>query len=74
MQAVIDRVMMTYGLLTTLSPDEEQSARERVTAFLVSMKGENETRMAVEGLRFLRGDVSIRKGRKLTDVTDVQSV
>jgi hypothetical protein len=33
MEEVIDQVMRTYGLMVSLSAAEEQTARERLTAF-----------------------------------------
>jgi hypothetical protein len=52
--AAIDRVMQTYGMLVNLTPEQEKSAREKVSIFLAKAKTEDETRLAVEGLRFLR--------------------
>ena len=54
MQEAIDRVMRTFTLMTSLSPAEAQSARERLTAHLAGMDGDEKT-LAVEGLRYLRG-------------------
>ena len=54
MQAAIDRVMQTFTMMTSLSPAEEANARERVTAHLAGMCGDEKT-LAVEGLRYLRG-------------------
>ena len=55
MEKVIDRVMRTYGMMVNLTPEEEQSARERLTEFL---KGKNDSgrQLSVEGVKFLRGD------------------
>jgi hypothetical protein len=55
MQQAIDRVMQTYGLMVNLTRDEEQAAREQVSQFL-SQKDGDETQLAIEGLKFLRGD------------------
>jgi hypothetical protein len=54
MQAAIDRVMQTFTMMTSLSPAEEQAAREKLTAHLAGMGGDEKT-LAVEGLRYLRG-------------------
>jgi hypothetical protein len=35
MQAAIDRVMKTYGMIVNLTRDEESAARKRVTAILL---------------------------------------
>jgi hypothetical protein len=59
MQQAIDRVMQTYGLMVNLTRDEEQAAREQVSKFL-SQKDGDETQLAIEGLKFLRGDREIR--------------
>jgi hypothetical protein len=54
MQAAIDRVMHTYGMLVNLTLEEAQAAREKVTTFLASAKTDDENKLAVEGLRYLR--------------------
>ena len=53
MQEVVDRVMQTYGLMVTLSPEEQAEARERLREHLNGMQGD-ENALAVAGLRFLR--------------------
>jgi hypothetical protein len=62
MQAAIDRVMKTYGMMVNLTAEEEQSARKRVTEFL-SGRAEDESRLVVEGIKFLRGDKPVRARR-----------
>jgi|tagenome__1003787_1003787.scaffolds.fasta_scaffold20445799_1 hypothetical protein len=54
MQAAIDRVMHTYGMIVNLTPAEEQDARDKVSAFLAKTRITDETKLAVEGLRYLR--------------------
>jgi hypothetical protein len=54
MQAAIDRVMHTYGLLVNLTAEQEQVAREKVSHFLASAHTDDENKLAVEGLRYLR--------------------
>jgi hypothetical protein len=54
MQAAIDRVMQTYGMMINLTPEQERLAREKVSSFLASAKTDDETKLAVEGLRYLR--------------------
>ena len=56
MQAAIDRVMNTYGMLVNLTLEQERAARERVTAFLAQSMTQDESALAVEGIKFLRGD------------------
>jgi hypothetical protein len=41
-------------MMTSLTPEEMQVARERLTAHLEGMDADEET-LAVEGLRYLRG-------------------
>ena len=54
MQAAIDRVMQTYGMLKNLSVDETQAAREKVVSHLAERPNATEHQLAVEGLRYLR--------------------
>ena len=54
MQAAIDRVMQTYGMIVNLSLDEEQAAREKVSSHLAERPNASEQELAVEGLRYLR--------------------
>ena len=54
LQAAIDRVMQTYGMLKNLSVDETQAAREKVVSHLAERPNATEHQLAVEGLRYLR--------------------
>jgi hypothetical protein len=54
MQAAIDRVMQTYGMIVNLSLDEERAAREKVSSHLAERPNASEQQLAVEGLRYLR--------------------
>ena len=54
MQAAIERVMTTYGMIVQLTPEQEQAARERIGRFLQD-KGTDEQMLNVEGLKYLRG-------------------
>jgi len=54
MQAAIDRVMHTYGMIVNLTATEEQAVREKVTNFLATAKTADEHQLAIEGLRYLR--------------------
>jgi hypothetical protein len=56
MQSAIDRVMQTYGMMVNLTVEDEQNVRERVSAFLALSKIDDENKLAVEGLKFLRRD------------------
>ena len=50
----IDRVMHTYGMLVNLTSKQEQEAREKVSSFLAKAETDDENKLAVEGLRYLR--------------------
>ncbi len=54
MQAAIDRVMRTYGMLVNLTSNEEQAAREKVASYLAERPDATEQELAIEGLRYLR--------------------
>jgi uncharacterized protein YoaH (UPF0181 family) len=54
MQAAIDRVMHTYGMIVSLTSEQEQTAREKVSGFLAKAKSTDEHQLAIEGLRYLR--------------------
>jgi hypothetical protein len=54
MQAAIDRVMRSYGMMTNLSPEEQRLAREKVTSYLAEKPDASEQVLAIEGLRYLR--------------------
>ena len=60
MEAAIDRVMTTYGMLVHLTADQERETRERVARFLEG-KGSDEHILAIEGLKYLRGHRSNRR-------------
>jgi hypothetical protein len=62
MQAAIDRVMQTYGMMVNLTSVQEAEAREKVSNFLKD-KGGDEHDLAVEGLKYLLGHVTTRRGR-----------
>jgi hypothetical protein len=62
MQAAVDRVMKTYGMMVNLTMEDERSARDRVAEFLSGRIGD-ENKLAIEGLRFLRGDKLLRVRR-----------
>jgi hypothetical protein len=47
MQAAVDRVMKTYGMLVNLTAQQEQVAREKVSSFLASACTDDENKLAV---------------------------
>lgn len=55
MEAAIDRVMKTYGMMVNLSEVQEQKVRAKVAKFLKDTKESDEQKLTVEGLRFVRG-------------------
>ncbi|MCK1518082.1 hypothetical protein IVB22_37495 [Bradyrhizobium sp. 190] len=57
MQAAIDRVMQTYGMMVNLTPEQEAEARQKVSNFLEEKVGD-EHNLAVEGLKYLLGHVT----------------
>jgi hypothetical protein len=54
MQAAVDRVMKTYGMIVNLSAEEERSTREKVISYLAGKPPADEKALAIEGLRYLR--------------------
>ena len=54
MQAAIDRVMQTYAMMVSLTPEEEEVTRQKLERHLAGMDVD-EKALAVEGLRYLRG-------------------
>ncbi|MGY2904627.1 hypothetical protein [Bradyrhizobium sp. URHC0002] len=62
MQKAIDRVMYAYTMIANLTAKEAEATRERLAAHLAGM-GENETTLAVEGMRYLRGPDRVARRR-----------
>ena len=60
MKTVIERVMRTYGLMVSLTEAQDQEARERLETFLRNKTG-SDHELAVQGLQFLRGSLSIKR-------------
>jgi hypothetical protein len=54
MQAAVDRVMKTYGMMVNLTKDEQKTTREKVTSYLAEKPEADENALAIEGLRYLR--------------------
>ena len=57
MQAAIDRVMQTYGMMVNLTPEQKVEVRQKVSKFLKEKVGD-EHDLAVEGLKYLLGHVT----------------
>jgi hypothetical protein len=47
MQAAIDRVMKTYGMLVNLTAQQEQAAREKVSNFLANAHTDDENKLGI---------------------------
>jgi hypothetical protein len=62
MQAAIDRVMQTYGMMVNLTPGQEAEAREKISSFLKDKAGDEHS-LAVEGLKYLLGRVTTPRRR-----------
>jgi hypothetical protein len=60
MQDVVEQVMRAYGLMVNLTPEEEQAARDRLEQFLKD-KSDDTRKLAVEGMKLLRGDTRARR-------------
>jgi hypothetical protein len=54
MEAAVDRVMKTYGMMVNLTADEEKATREKVASYLAEKPGSDENALAIEGLRYLQ--------------------
>ena len=54
MQAAIDRLMQTYGMLVNLTVDEERRVRDEVSKVMARANTDDEKKLAVEGLKYLR--------------------
>ena len=55
MQSAIERVMQTYGMIKTLSAEQEVQIRAKVTSFLAKQpeRDAGEHSLTISGLRFL---------------------
>jgi hypothetical protein len=54
MDAAVDRVMKTYGMMVNLTVDEERVTREKVASYLAEKPEADEHALTIEGLRYLR--------------------
>jgi hypothetical protein len=59
MPTPVERVMQTYGLMVSLTPEQQDEARDRLEHFLESQTG-SEHELAVLGLQFLRGNKKVK--------------
>jgi len=58
----IEKILNTYGMMVTLTPDQQQEARESLIRFL-SDKNEDAHALTIAGLKFLRGEKFSRTRR-----------
>jgi hypothetical protein len=54
MEQAIDRVMHTYGMIVNLTPAEELVVREKVSKFLGQKSEDDEQKLTIAGLRYVR--------------------
>ncbi|WP_213742175.1 hypothetical protein [Bradyrhizobium sp. dw_411] len=54
MEQAIDRVMRTYGMIVNLTPADELVVREKVSRFLEQRSENDEQKLTIAGLRFVR--------------------
>ncbi|UGY25478.1 MULTISPECIES: hypothetical protein [Bradyrhizobium] len=62
MEMVVERVVRTYGMMVTLSREEEDTVRKRVLEFVEGKTGDENT-IAVEAIKLLRGPKPSRTRR-----------
>jgi hypothetical protein len=55
MEAAIERVMKTYGMIVNLTLAQERAVREKVSRFLEVKSETDEQKLTIEGLRYVRG-------------------
>jgi hypothetical protein len=53
MEAAVDRVMLAYGMMRDITPEQEMEIRGRVVEYLKTAEGD-EHKLAVEGLKYVR--------------------
>lgn len=54
MQAAIDRIMQTYGMIIQLTPDQDRIVREKVSNFLRQKSENDEHKLTIAGLQYVR--------------------
>jgi hypothetical protein len=62
MRAAVERVMQTYGMLVSLTSAQAREARAKVSTYLKD-RGDDERKLAVEGLKHLLGRAPKRRRR-----------
>ena len=54
MQAAIDRIMQTYGMIVQMTPDQERVVRVKVSNFLGQKPEKDEHKLTIAGLQYVR--------------------
>ena len=54
MQAAIDRIMQTYGMIVQMTPDQERVVREKVSNFLGQKSEQDVQKLTIAGLQYVR--------------------
>jgi hypothetical protein len=54
MQAAIDRIMQTYGMIVQMTPNQERVVREKVASFLGQKSEKDEQKLTIAGLQYVR--------------------
>jgi len=67
MDAPLDRVMKTYGMMVNLTLEEQEDVRVRLQQFLQKQTG-TANDLAIAGLQFLRGGRPLRRGPRKQSV------
>lgn len=62
MHTAIEKVMYAYTLIANLTPNEVKATRDRLAAHLAGIDAD-ESVLAVEGMRYLRGGDRVAKRR-----------
>jgi hypothetical protein len=54
MQAALDRIMQTYGMIVQMTPDQERVVREKVSNLLGQKSEFDEQKLTIAGLQYVR--------------------
>jgi hypothetical protein len=54
MQAALDRIMQTYGMIVQMTPNQERIVREKVASFLGQKSEKDEQKLTIAGLQYVR--------------------
>ena len=68
MQEAMNRIMQAYTMIANLTPEQAQATRERLATHLAGVDAD-ESALAVEGLRYLRGPDRVSRRRVTREAT-----